>query len=619
MGLSLSMASSDRAETREVMDITSQRTAPDPVNGAALAADNDRNVLLEEAPIRAGHARGRRAAKITIPSSGAPGTSAAAHGVRLERIRESAHISALFYPYLAVTLAFVAWRVSVVNWHLWFGPVGLAADLFGAMLMVMFLGFSRYIYLPVHRPADLSARVVDCIIATHTEPVSVIEPSVIAALRVRGVRNVLLLGNHERPDVRALATRLGALYYARGSSEFAKAGNLNAGLKHTDAEFVIILDADHMVLPQFVERTLGYFDDPKVAYVQTPQSFYNTNSFLFRRARGRVAGWWELMNFYHCTQLAKNRWNASFFCGSSAIMRRTAIDDVGGFATSTLTEDIHTSLRMHAKGWRSLYIPDRLAFGLEAQNLKQYYSQRRRWAAGSLTLLFRTTDSPLFKRGLTTSQRLSYLQATLLHTVGVQRLFYLLLPLLTLITLRGPVIVPISYYGIVFVVYFMISLSLAYIYGRGTYHVINSDAYCLANIPAQLGALTAIVRREQQFNSAPKNMVNAERTMAKAALWSLGLICLGSIAYGTFLFASGNHSALVIIAIVWSGVNCLWLGWIIVYLEWYARHPGQSSDYGSMTALEKYQHIIAQFGEGSRDVGAAIGVANATASGRQAL
>lgn len=533
-------------------------------------------------------------------------TTEAGNAVRLERVTEPGWLRALFYPYLGVMIAFIAWRIWIVNWHIWFGPAALAADLFSAVMMVMFLAYSRSIYLPVHRPADLSARVVDCIIATHREPVSLIEPTVIAALRVRGIRNVLLLGNYERPEVRALAERLGALYYCRGSNEFAKAGSLNAGLKHTDAEFLLILDADHMVLPQFLERTLGYFDDPTVAFVQTPQSFYNTDSFLFRRSGGRPAGWWELKMFFHCTQLAKNRWNSSFFCGSSAVLRRTAIDDAGGFATSTLTEDIHTSLRIHAKGWRSLYIPERLAFGLEAQNLKQYYSQRRRWGAGSVTLLFRTTDSPLIKRGLTINQRLNYLNATLLHSVGIQRLFYLALPLITLITLRGPVIIPISYFGIAFLVYFVLSIAMAHMYSRGAHHLLHSESYGMVNIPAQVSALGAILRRERKFASPPKNMVNSERTMAKMALWALGLVCLSTIAYGTYLMVSGRHSALVIMGTVWGAVNLIWLGSGIIYLEWFERHPSPQ-EYNDLTPLERYQKIVAEFGEEIQGTDVAVG------------
>lgn len=518
--------------------------------------------------------------------------------VRLERVREPAYLAALFYPYLAITIAYIGWRVWVVNWHVWFGPVSLAADTFAALMMLTYLGLSRHIYLPVHRPVDLSGRVVNCMIATYREPVSLIEPTLIAALGVRGIRDVLVLSNYERADVRALTERLGARYFARGSSEFAKAGSLNAGLARTDAEFLLVLDADHMVLPQFLERTLGYFDDPSVAFVQTPQSFYNTDSFLFRRARGRAASWWELKMFFHCTQLAKNRWNSSFFCGSSALLRRAALDDIGGFATSTVTEDIHTSLRLHAKGWRSLYIPEQLAYGLEAHNLKQYYTQRRRWAMGSITLLCRTSDSPLIKRGLTISQRINYLNATLLHMLGPQRLFYLLLPLLTLITLRGPVVIPLSYYGFIFLAYYLLSLGLANRYGRGAHHLIHNEAYGVANVPAQVSALSALLRRDQQFASPPKTMAHAERTVARPALWALSLIALGTVGYGGYLLLSGHDTALVIVSTIWGAVNCLWLGWVLGYLAWYERHQALPAAV-PRSALENYQQIVARFGADS--------------------
>ncbi len=133
----------------------------------------------------------------------------------------------------------------------------------------------------------------------------------------------------------------------------------------------------------------------------------------------------------------------------------------------------------------------------------------------------------------------------------------------------------------------------------------HNESYCMANIPAQVSALTAIVRHERQFVSPPKNMVNAERTMAKTALWALGLICLSSIAYGIFLLVSGNHSALVIMAVLWSGINWIWLGSIISYLEWFERHPSHGSDNGR-TALERYQNIVTQSGEDVQGTGVTV-------------
>jgi cellulose synthase/poly-beta-1,6-N-acetylglucosamine synthase-like glycosyltransferase len=520
----------------------------------------------------------------------------ASYRVRFERSHQARGIAPGYYLYLAVLLPFMAWRCTIVNWHAWFGPLAVAADLFAAMMFVFFLGFTRYLYLPVHRPADLSARTVDCLIPTHTEPVSVIEPTVMAALRVRGIRKVLVLGNSDRADVRAMATRLGAAYHARNSNACGKAGNLNNGLSFTDAGFVLTMDADHIALPEILERTLGYFDDPSVAFVQTPQSFHNIQTLLFRRAYGQDARWSESNVFYKAILPAKNGCNASIYVGTSAVLRRAALDDAGGFATGTVTEDIHTSLRMHARGWRSVFLPQALAFGLEAQNLKEFYKQRRRWAVGALTLLLRSPDSPLRIKGLTLRQRLSYLDSTLSHLGGVQRLIHFLLPAITIFTMTSPVVIPFGLYGLAFVGYFVVSFTMVAVYSRGTYHFLHSDAYSLANLVAQVSALPGLLRPARRHNAARKDAPRRDRTGVKAVLWLLGLISLAGVADGLYRFAAGNHSWLVIMATCWGVVNSIWMGWILGYLELYERRPA-SADSGELAAADRYELVLNTFGE----------------------
>ncbi len=521
--------------------------------------------------------------------------SGPAYTVRFERLREPRFIALGYWLYLAVLLPFIGWRCTVVNWHAWLGPLSLAADLFAAVMFMFFLGFTRYLYLPVHRPADLSRWTVDCLVPTHTEPVSVIEPTVIAALRVRGIRNVLVLGNLERPDIRAMATRLGAAYHCRSSNAKGKAGNLNNGLAYTDADFVLTMDADHIALPELLERTLGYFDDPSVAFVQTPQSFHNTQTLLFRRASGQQAKWSESNIFYKTILPAKNGCNASIYVGTSAVLRRAALDDVAGFATGTVTEDIHTSLRLHAKGWRSVFVPEPMAFGLEAQNLKEFYAQRRRWAVGALTLLLRSPDSPLRTRGLTARQRLSYLDSTMSHLGGVQRLIHFLLPAITIFTLTSPVVVPYALYSVAFVGYFLVSFTMVAVYSRGTYHFLHSDAYSLANLVAQVSALPALLRKARRHNAARKDAPPRERTAVKAILWLLGLTAVAGMIDGAVRFGLGNHSWLVIMATVWSAVNSVWMWWILGYLEVYERRPAGPAA-GELAAPEKYELVVEQFG-----------------------
>src|SRR5205085_10152554 len=106
-----------------------------------------------------------------------------------------------------------------------------------------------------------------------------------------------------------------------------------------------------------------YFEDPALAFVQSPQSFYNRDSFVFRTRRNSRR-WSEQGIFYDVIQPGKNRYNAAFFVGTSAVIRRQALDSIGGFATETATEHVHTSVRMHARGWKSLLVSEPLAFGL---------------------------------------------------------------------------------------------------------------------------------------------------------------------------------------------------------------------------------------------------------------
>jgi cellulose synthase/poly-beta-1,6-N-acetylglucosamine synthase-like glycosyltransferase len=186
------------------------------------------------------------------------------------------------------------------------------------------------------------------------------------------------------------------------------------------------------------------------------------------------AKWSESNIFYKTILPAKNGCNASIYVGTSAVLRRAALDDVGGFATGTVTEDIHTSLRMHARGWRSVFLAEPLAFGLEAQNLKEFYKQRRRWAVGALSLLLRSPDSPLRTPGLTLRQRLSYVDSTLSHLGGVQRLIHFMLPAVTIFWLASPVVVPFALYGLAFVAYFVVSFTMVAVYSRGTYHFLHA-------------------------------------------------------------------------------------------------------------------------------------------------
>ncbi|HKY75223.1 MAG TPA: cellulose synthase catalytic subunit, partial [Acidimicrobiia bacterium] len=212
------------------------------------------------------------------------------------------------------------------------------------------------------------------LIPTYNESTDVLLPTVAAAAALEPAHETWVLDDGNRPAVRRLAAQLGVNYLARTDRTGAKAGNVNNALTVVEADFVAILDADHVAGRDFLAHTLGYFADPEVAFVQTPQDFYNVDSFEHEtRRRGwrraRAAGdqaFSEQALFYRVLQPGKNRWKAAFWCGTGAVVRMEALRQVGGVATDTVTEDIHTTIRMHKLGWRSVYHNEVLSRGLAA-------------------------------------------------------------------------------------------------------------------------------------------------------------------------------------------------------------------------------------------------------------
>jgi cellulose synthase/poly-beta-1,6-N-acetylglucosamine synthase-like glycosyltransferase len=422
--------------------------------------------------------------------------------------------------YVPIAIAYVLWLGAAVRWTAWSGPVMFAVLLFNVLTTTLFLWMTRTILAPVHRPTSLDS-VVDAVITTHSEPIFVVEETIRTALAVRGIRDVLVLDDGARPELALLAAGLGARYHARSEKIGAKAGNLNFGLRFTNAEFLLILDADHMPLPEFLDRTLGYLDDPSVAVVQTPQTYHN-DSFLFRQTRrGR---WSEQDMFYKCIQPAKNRWNSAFFVGTSAVVRRRAIDDVGGFSTATATEDIHTAVRMHARGWRSVYLAEVLASGLEVQSLRELYHQRRRWAAGSMGLLLRSPDSPLWTRGLTVPQRLSYTVSMLGHQQGALRLAFQLLPIACTLTLTAPFVGSPGQFIALTAAFSLVTWFSISMHARGTFHLLHTEASLLAMCFSNLAGLLGTFMPHENFRPTRKNARADERSFVKVALWGIAAL-----------------------------------------------------------------------------------------------
>jgi cellulose synthase (UDP-forming) len=263
--------------------------------------------------------------------------------------------------------------------------------------------------------------VVEVFITVYGEDLAKIETTTRASLAMQGAHNTWILDDGASDEVRDLAARLGARYVRRLSSNGAKAGNVNHALSIAKGDFFVILDADFVPRPQFLHETAPFFIDEKVAFVQTPQTYGNLVSLV-----SRGAGYMQAV-FYRFIQPGRNRFNAAFCVGTNVIYRRAAIDDIGGIVTDSKSEDVWTSLHLHERGWRSIYIPMTLAVGDAPETIEAYSKQQLRWATGGFEILF--THNPLNpKYRLTMDQRLQYFVTATHYLTGIAPLLLLLVP-----------------------------------------------------------------------------------------------------------------------------------------------------------------------------------------------
>jgi cellulose synthase (UDP-forming) len=262
---------------------------------------------------------------------------------------------------------------------------------------------------------------VAVLIPTFDEPISVVEPTIRAARRLQGATvTVYLLDDGDRQEMAALAQRYDISYIARTTTSGAKAGNLNHALTTVTAPFVAILDCDHIPEATFLTSTLGYFHEPELAYVQTPQTYRNRRVSPVCDA---AASQQDL--FYGPVAAGRNQAGRMYCCGTNVVFRRTAIEAVGGFPERSLTEDFAIAIRLHERGWQSEYVGLTLARGLGPTDLRSYVAQQARWAQGCIGQIPRILFGRLGPR-----RRLSYLVAASSWLAGFTTLVYLLLPLL---------------------------------------------------------------------------------------------------------------------------------------------------------------------------------------------
>ena len=430
-----------------------------------------------------------------------------------ETARRKAVIRGAALLTVVVTLGYLTWRVtSTIDLGVWWVAIPLfLAELHNGIGMALYtLSLWDIDAGPEFRSVDAPPGRVAVLIPTYHEPEEVLLPAIAGALAIEIPHETWVLDDGNRPEIRELAEDLGANYLAREENTHAKAGNLNNAIRLIPADFYAVFDADHVAQPDFLRHTMGYFDDPRVALVQTPQDFYNLESFEHEGVtQDDQRPYNEESIFYRVIAPGKNFWNAAFWCGTGAVVRATALREVGLVATESVTEDIQTSMRMNRHGWRCVYHNEVLARGLAPSDATSYMLQRHRWAIGAMQVL--RQERPITNSHMTLGQRMAF-ATTLLGWFDSWRTFaFITLPIGVIITGASPISAPGWIYGPAFVVTFVSQFVSLRLLARGFYPPVASLLFEMLRLPAVLPATLVLLTGERaRFIVTPKG-ASAER------------------------------------------------------------------------------------------------------------
>ncbi len=461
---------------------------------------------------------------------------------------------ALAVAYVAAAAAYFAWRVTTLDaTHPVFSIILFAAELSASLGLLLRLAVTSRLSVR-HAPVAQQGLAVEVLVTTVDEPVEMVRRTLVAARSMDYPHETWLLDDGDRASMQALARELGVQYIARPANTGSRAGNLNNALRYSHAEFVAVFDAHHAPARDFLTATLGYFRDARVGFVQTPLDAYNLDSFIHRRDRSGVVIWNEQTLASRVLQRGRDACRAAMLGGACAVIRRAALDQVHGFASATASEGLHTSIRLHKAGWRSVYHARSLAFGMAPASVGPYLARYLSHAMGAIQVWRR--ERLLLSRRLTLAQKAAYLDAVLAYLFGWRKAVYYLAPVVILTTGVLPFDVPVREFVAAFAAFHLLEHWLRVEIGRGYAHPLREAQYRMARFAASIAATFAPLARGA--------WTGLYRTRASALRWTHVLpqaailfASAAAVPVGVTLHFRGGvlpHDALVA-AIAWAAFN----------------------------------------------------------------
>jgi cellulose synthase (UDP-forming) len=329
----------------------------------------------------------------------------------------------LFFVGIISILRFADW---------WFQPQHIESlPLFILLSLIIWYGILRIFliwlnYSRIKKPkfieAEKGLKVAIFTTSSPGEPLSMFDKTLEACANISYPHTTYLLDDTQDPAFKAIAEKHGAVWLELVGLPGAKAGKVNAALKMIEEDFVLIMDPDHIPFPNFLDKVLGYFKDEKVGFVQVAQAYYNQyRSFT---ALGAAE---QTYTFYGPTLMGLFGFGASVAIGANCTFRKKALESIGGHGIG-LAEDLITSIRLHAKGWKSIFTPIVVSRGLVPEDFGSFCKQQLKWSRGVFEVLF--SEVPNLFKNLSFWQKISYLGISTYYLVGLTTFLYISIPFL---------------------------------------------------------------------------------------------------------------------------------------------------------------------------------------------
>lgn len=465
---------------------------------------------------------------------------------------------------------------------------------------LLFISKQKLKFYPNNKFEEMPS--IDIIISTYNEPMEILKRTIAGALNIdypKEKYTIYLGDDGTREEAKQIAEELGIKYITRKNNEHAKAGNINNVLKTAKGEFVLLLDADMIPHRKIIKKMISYFEDSKTGFVQSPQIFYNEDPYQYNlKVSTNVPNDQDF--FMRIIEEKRAEFNSVLHIGTNAIFRRKALDDIGGIPTGSITEDMATGMLIQNKGYKSFYINQVLAIGLSPDNLVDFIKQRDRWCRGNVQVMKKY--NPLKMDNLTFMQKMIYFDGFSYWSTGLQKLVFLLAPLLFLFFKLTIISASFWDLAIIFIPHFLSSLLFFRIASKKTRNIFWSHIYELATAPhlTKSFLLELFFNKKPKFNVTPKgnvlekNIYRFKLSLSHLFLFILSVVALSINVKYFFENIDSDFISGLIINMLWCIYNIF--GLIIVLFLFMDRFRFRTTeriilDYKYKVSLSKYECI----------------------------